>query len=324
MYHQLELFTPDRLPRKPYCADDFAHGVQIRSLKQALSCPYIQINPPHLRFWLVFDIDREDGAAAWIDADLPCPAWTTQNVANGHAHTAWGLSAPVLIGNNARNAPLRYLAALEAAYCALLRADEDYSGLITKNPLHRQWRLLMGTNKLYTLQELAGNLDLGSLRKYRPRREADAPQIGVGRNCFIFDLTRDWAYRRFREYVCSDYYTWQAAVEARACSYNGDLRTPLHYNEVMHIVKSVAKWIWRHYDITTADMRFAAIQAQRGRKGGIASGIARGERNRHLQELAFELLSEGQTQQKTAEICGVTRMTISRWIRAKKTGEKLE
>ena len=46
-------FQPDmfldetRLPRRPYCSDDLATGVSIRSLQQAITKPYIQINPPH-------------------------------------------------------------------------------------------------------------------------------------------------------------------------------------------------------------------------------------------------------------------------------------
>lgn len=308
--NQLELFSDDRLPRKPYCADDFAHGVRIRSLKQALNCKYIQINPPHLRFWLVFDIDRAGGAMAWEDAKvLPYPAWSTVNKANGHAHTAWGLSAPVLIGDNARNAPIRYLAAIEAAYTALLEADTNYSGLITKNPLNDAWRLLVGVPYLYTLDELARNIDLPDLRKFRPRREKDAVHIGVGRNCYIFDLTRIWSYKAFREYVLGDFKSWYSAVEERAFTYNGDLPVPLAPQEVGHIVQSVSTWIWRHFDLSASDARFSALQAHRGAKGGKANG----QRNKHVRELAIMLLNEGKSTREVATECGVNQSTVSRW-----------
>ena len=62
---ELELFSSDRLPRKPYCTDDLGCGVKIRSVTTALKLPYIQANPPHLRFFSIFDVDRQGGALAW-------------------------------------------------------------------------------------------------------------------------------------------------------------------------------------------------------------------------------------------------------------------
>ncbi len=80
---QPDLFDASRWPRRPYCTDDFEQGVQIRSLKQALTKVYIQANPPHLRVWSIYDIDRPGGGLAWDDANLPQPSWVTVNKANG-------------------------------------------------------------------------------------------------------------------------------------------------------------------------------------------------------------------------------------------------
>ena len=112
---QIELFDSARWPRRPYCSDDLESGLRIRSLKQALTKPYIQVNPPHLRVWSVFDVDRPAGALAWEDANLLPPSWAATNKTNGHAHLVWGLRAPVLVdGLGARDAPLRYLCAVES------------------------------------------------------------------------------------------------------------------------------------------------------------------------------------------------------------------
>lgn len=54
---QLALFV-DWLPRRPYCTEDLQTGVRVRPLKTALSLPYIQANPSHLRMWMLFDVDR--------------------------------------------------------------------------------------------------------------------------------------------------------------------------------------------------------------------------------------------------------------------------
>lgn len=53
---------------------------------------------------------------------------------------------------------------------------------------------------------------------------------------------------------------------------NADLfPEPLLGNEVWHVAKSVAKWVWRKF---TPD-EFSAWQAAQGKKGGIASGESR-------------------------------------------------
>lgn len=308
---QLHLFTESDLPRKPYCSDDLAFGVKIRPLKTALRSPYIQVNPPHLRMWIVFDVDRPNAGLAWIDGNVTMPNWTARNPANGHAHLAYGLSAPVLIGDAGRNAPIRYLAAVEAAMCAALEADPSYSGLLTKNPLHGRWDVLTGAQRLYQLADLAANIDL-DVRKYRPR-ETDAAQVGVGRNCWVFDNLCEWAYPRAIEYrgQRGAFIHWQADVIRRAALFNGDLRHPLHETEVSHIGRSVSRWTWRNMvvDVERSDALFSRRQAARGKR----SGKARGKRNKHIRELAMQLLKEGRTQSETAKICGVTSQTIRKW-----------
>lgn len=319
---QLPLFSEERLPHKPYCSNGLEYGVKIRSLRHALSMPYIQVNPPHLCCWMLFDIDREQGGSAWIDAGLPTPYWTAQNVTNGHAHTAWGLSAPVLKGDSARNAPIRYLTAIEYAYRELLQADPNYTSLITKNPLSGLWRLLTGANILYTLDQLAQHIELPSgldIRKYRQRHEADAVQYGLGRNCYIFDVTRKWAYRAVRQYrgVQGGYVLWLNECIHQTKLYNGELlRQPMSEVECNHIGRSIAKYCWRMMvvDAEACDARFSAKQAARGQ----ASGKARGDAQKGKKELAMLLYTEGKTQVEVAKICGVSQQSISKWLKEAK------
>lgn len=82
--HQQELFVDAhrRWPKRPYCSDDLESGLRIRSLMQALKKPYIQANPPYLRVWSIYDVDRpycdyekgefhRSAVLAWEDANLP-------------------------------------------------------------------------------------------------------------------------------------------------------------------------------------------------------------------------------------------------------------
>ena len=131
-----------RLPTHPYCSHpdgDLSRGLKIRGQRWARTRPHIQVNPPWARAFVVCDVDHGNGQRAWIDADLPLPYWNAINAANGHAHTSWALDAPVLLGDHDRQAPMRYLQAIESAMREALGADEGYSGLVTKNPLHKDW-----------------------------------------------------------------------------------------------------------------------------------------------------------------------------------------
>jgi hypothetical protein len=264
---ELDLFGGvDRLPRRPYCANDLSEGLHIRSLRQAITKPYLQVNPPHLRVWSIFDVDREGGGIAWEDVRLPPPSWAAVNRTNGHAHLVWGLTAPVLVDSpDMRQAPMRYLCAVEAAFREKLQADPGYSGLITKNPAHPLWRVLKGPRIGYELGELAEWVDLP---KHVPKRKPE--EVGLGRNVTLFDWLRHYAYRHIRHYKTDvrNFLAWQSHLNGKALIRNGDFLHPLDVREVWYIVKSVSKWTWRRFDIEASDARFRALQAARGRASG--------------------------------------------------------
>lgn len=263
---QLELFE-QRLPRRPYCTDDLTAGLSIRDPRTASRARYIQAQPPWLRCWIIMDIDRPGAALAWDDAHLPEPAWSAMNPETGHAHLAWGLDAPVLLGQHDRAKPMRYLAAVEAAMRAKLEADSGYSGLITKNPGHSAWRVAWG-RRLYDLPELQEWLELP---KYVTRRKPE--RVGVGRNVDTFDHLRYHAYRSkrwwLREHGAGSYVHWQAWLYQHALDYtHAEHPTPLDYRETHWIARSVAHWVWTRFDPDASDKRFSALQSGRGRNGG--------------------------------------------------------
>lgn len=310
---QLDLFADiGRWPRRPYCSDDLASGLRIRSLASALTKAYIQANPAHLRVWALFDIDRPGAACAWEDADLPPPTWTSINRANGHAHSVWGLTVPVLAdGLGARDAPLRYLCAVESMMSERLKADPGFSGLITKNPAHPLWLTLRGPRLAYSLGELAEYLP--NIEKHRPKRRAPE-QIGLGRNVALFDRVRHWAYRAIRPYWGTGLQGWNAWISlcnSRALTYNADFLTPLDGREVWHLARSVAKWTWRN---TTAE-GFSAWQAAQGRKAGIASGKVRRSASEEKRAQALRMALEGRSLREIAAELGVGKSTVDRWVR---------
>lgn len=308
---QKDLFADTaRWPRKPYCSDDKT-ARYIRSLSSALKRSYIQANPPHLRIWSIHDVDRMGGALAWEDAHLPPPTWAAANRENGHAHLVWGLSAPVLVdSDDMRQAPLRYLCAVESAFREKLQADGGFSGLITKNPAHPLWRVLRGPQIAYELGELAEWVELP---KHMPKRKPE--EIGLGRNVTVFEWLRLYAYKQIRHYKgdVRNFVLWQSHLNGKALTRNGDLLNPLQGKEVWHIAKSVAKWTWRKFDIAASDAKFSALQSHRGQLGGKASGAARLAASEDKRASARLMRATGMTYQSISDDMGVPLPTVARW-----------
>lgn len=313
-FEQSDLFADASLwPRRPYCSDDLEAGVKIRSLRQALLHPYVQANPPHLRVWMLFDIDRPDAATAWETAKLLPPTWSAINKENWHGHSAWGVSAPVLVdGLGARDAPLRYLCAIEALMRERLQADEGFAGLITKNPAHPLWQTLRGPRLSYSLTELAEVLP--GIEKYRHRKRAEC--VGLGRNVTLFDTLRKDCYSAIRQYWGGGLQGWNAWLShcnARGLTMNAELfgANYLQGKEVWHIARSVAKWTWR----TFTPQAFSDWQAKAGAKGGVASGKARVAASEDKRASARLMRSSGMTQAAIAAELGVTDRTVRDWLK---------
>ena len=247
----------NRLPRRPYCSDKLSSGLVIRPAATALRHRHIQPNPPLQVAWLVFDLDYPGAAFSWEKNNLPPPTVTVVNPKNGHAHVFYGLAAPVSMTDAARNAPIRYAAALQAAFVAKLAADAAYGGLVAKNPFHESWRALW-IHHLYDLRELAEYVEL---RKQPRERQF----TGLGRNCTLFDELRAWSYQWVREYKRNGASAeqWHGAILGQAERLNS-FTIPLPFSEVKATAKSVAKWTWR----TFTESAFSAIQSARGKLGG--------------------------------------------------------
>ena len=289
-----EQYFLEDLPNKPYCTDEL--GVTyIRSKNTAVNKRYLQINQPKMIIYLVFDVDYEGGAIAWYDCGLPPPLWTSKNPKNGHAHIVYRLEIPVCTSDIARIDPLRYVAAIQSAFCEKLNADIGYSGLLTKNPLHSDWETYNWTKRTYTLDELAGYVDL----KGHPKRRG-IEATGLGRNVELFDTTRKWAYKAIREFWQPDYKAkWFDAVLSHVEGLNGQFSAPLPHSEVKSISKSIAKWTNKHF--TPAG--FSEEQAKRGRKSKGGGRPTESNSERTL---------------KPWEELNVSRRTYYRWKKANK------
>ena len=289
----------EQLPRKPYCSNELAFGVKVRSRPVALAHKYIQLNSPWVKWCLVFDLDYPATSYAAYDVDLPWPTFYVHNWRNSHAHLIYALTNPVYTCDNARLKPLRYAAAIEAAYIRRLGADPGYAGLIAKNPWRDDFWSVFAYNGLsYELEELACHVE-GELKPL-PRRAKET--WGLGRNCTLFEKVSAWAYRAVRRYWEPGRVGggWDTAVLEKCAELNGEFPSPLPSGEVSCTARSVARWVWRRF---TPGGLSEWQRRQIGRRWAVES--KRGE--------GLELLRGGLTAEEVSEACGASLRSVRRW-----------
>lgn len=301
----------DHLPHNPYCTSDLRFGTRIRVKHNAISYTHVQHNQPIAKYWIVLDYDKSDVEQRLQDERLPQPNLVVINPENGHAHLFFALRNPVFSGDAARLKPLRYLAAIEYSLCKKWGADVNYSGLISKNPLHENWLTKTVRAENWGLGELAQYLTLES------KPSAEARLVGLGRNCTLFELLRFWSYDSVLEYrvsFSSSYEAWSEAVLRAAEGFN-TFPEHLPLNEVAATARSVAKWVWWNYTKRLSDEEFSQRQAERGRRGGKASGITRASMNEDKRVQARLLAGKGLSQRAIAQELEVSAATINSWLK---------
>lgn len=255
----------------------------MKPLVLALAYRHIQFNPPNAMYWIVIDIDEpvisdpiSRQMRAIFDGDVPTPNFLAVNPLSGRAHAYYALERPVAKGDHATIKAMRYVAAIESALILALGGDATYAGLIAKNPVHVDWRLIDLRAEPYTLHELEDGLDLAGPCKAEQREEAKNAGT-AGRNVMVFDRLRFHAYQHVMMYrEDSDYMTWKRYLTARAADFN-DFVPALPANELKHLVQSVAKWTWHRYTGRLSDEAFSDLQAHRGARGGRISAKVRAE-----------------------------------------------
>lgn len=292
------------LPDKPYCSY-IKNFCQICTKKRAIERVYIQPNPPVRVNYIVLDIDHPNGIhTALYEAEMPPPHLIVQNRENAHVHLVYKLKNPVYMWGKAESKFIRYLARVEYGMVRKLGADASYGGNLMKNPLSDVWKTYTTTAPLegYTLKHLAQFVNLDFL----PADDEAANDQGFGRNCSLFDMVRPYGYNE----STASYSALVQLLTPIAENFNNNFEIPLLKNEVMHIVRSIARYCTRT-DFTASHKRFS--QTQRVRV------IKRWGDNTDKRKQAQALLSEGIKIKDIAKQLNVNRSTLTRWgIQAKK------
>ncbi len=303
MQNQLELFE-NRLPSHGYATDDLQYGVRFLPLQIAIQKAIIQYNWRHSIGWLAYDVDSDTARFDWDDNRSPPPNILIINPDNGHGHYLYGLISPVHNYSEAKDKPLRYLAAVDVAMTEELHADPGYSKLLCKNPLNDRWTVLFPRLELYDLDELASWVDIERYQDMRRR----LPAIGYGRNCSLFETLRIWAYRARRQAYLSEEMFYSAVLN-HAMVINAGFEPPLPHSEIRSTAKSVSRWTWRHMS--------AEGFRDRQRELGKRSGAARHEKAMDLRRSIIQTVKEcpSLVQADIAALMGITQQSVSNHLR---------
>lgn len=244
----------------PSATDDLSKGTWRQPRELALQRRYIQANPSALITSLVIDIDEDDALLRALDLanGIPTPSYVAQSP-TGRAHAGYLLKTPVCRTDNARLEPMRFAARVEAGLVNALGGDRGYAGFLTKNPVHEHWDTFWGTDRLYTLKELADHMP-GWLPRTLPRKAAE--NSGLGRNVALFNRVRLWSYSGVRRYWSDGPTVWEEVTHAYALAVNQEFAAPLDSSEVGHLARSVSRWTWRNF----TPERFTEVQTQRSHK----------------------------------------------------------
>ncbi len=321
----------ENLPERPYCSNDYTHGLKIRSKEKAIGFYHLQINKPWAVKYLLFDIDRPLSALSdSIDTPFafPKPTIVTVNRDNGHHHVAYELQTPVFYGSKASQKAIAFLNAVRIAYVEALAADRSYVGLITKNPFNSKWNVY-AEDVTYALDELADYIELDVKKISYTRAKINQDYASLGRHCNLFELGRLHAYSVTGQCLTQDeLYT---RVHDFISTENSQFPEPLAESECRSITKSISKWVWRNKHnfemkkkknegimrlpkIANLDYQdFCAEKKTRQSLGASYANTLRKEATKaRIEEAVNKCLNEGLklTVTNIAKLAGVSRQTI--------------
>lgn len=294
-----------RLPKRPYCTDDFQTGVWIRPQATAVTHREIQPNPPWARQCLVIDIDHD----LPLPETVPPPNVLATNPATGHRHAIYLWKTPILVGPNASFKARKYLEDIAIALRIALGGDPNYRGTLCHNPLHPDWITEILSPKPYQLRDFLGVLERIKAEYSLPVRHGhpEGAYAALGRNCATFEACRHPAY------ALGPRPDLQDRVRALVEEYNLQNNTPpLSTRECQQIAKSIANYVLSgRRQLLIGRTHGSTLQAKRGR----ASGAARRNQTRDQRTQAVAFYQEGKTQKEIADILSIHQSTVCRWLR---------
>lgn len=232
-----------RLPDRPYTSDNLDFGLKIQVKNRAIKNRFIQPNGPSIKNWLCYDIDNPH----FLDNlnsvhSIPTPNFIIENPKNFHCHAIYGLETGVCISEAGSYKSMRFLSNIEDTLLQQLKADTHYNGVLIKTPNNTNWNTHTIRKDLWTLNELGDYCDFSLLKN------TSSFNINQGRNCFLFDVGRKYAYKLMRDNSKAiEQSLFLKLVYDHIEQKNHTFILPLPEIEVLNISKSITKWTLKRY-----------------------------------------------------------------------------
>ncbi|PMM62062.1 hypothetical protein BCT54_19570 [Vibrio splendidus] len=241
----------DEAPYLARCSYDKT-ATKVRPREFAIRYPYITVNSKVMTSWLVFDIDHEDleypDPYIWEKVGLPAPSLIVRDRHTNKCHLFYAI-VPVCTSDNAHLKPIQYMKAIYQAMAKKLKADECYSGPVSKTPFHPWWSTTELHREVYSLGELA---DYVVLESNTPWGVKEANENSHSRHCLLFDKLRFFAYsivKKEREEGSFDSFQRRLTELAHRSNHftHVGFDSNLPSSSLRSTVKSVADWTWANY-----------------------------------------------------------------------------
>lgn len=284
------------LPKKPYYSWGKGCRAIISGKSTAVKAPYIQINSPQIRKWLILDLDYSDSFNAHEYKHLPPPNIIIRNPKNGHCQYLYRLAEPVTFFPNSASKPINYLEMIEKALVKAYGADWNFRYCLSKNPMYKDHKTHLIKSRPYELGELADWLNFDKFIN-KPANDEE-----YGRNNYLFNTLRHVAYPIAPE---MDYSQLYAHLVGLSDKYNLHFDEPLPLNETHGICRSITKYCKGNKKIKS-DRAFSELQRARITKRWGDST----EKKKQAQIWA----NEGVKRKVIAERLGVTTRTLRNWL----------
>lgn len=260
----MELYDLNKLnsiltaPNLIYGSDDLTYGIALQPSQKALKRAYIQANNQKAINLLVLDLDHPN-PLIFEEIGLATPNFIVRDKSKNTSHLIYILENFITRDYERFGKNLKYFALIQQAYTKALNADPNYTNLIVKNPNNAKW-LTTNPNpyRAYSLDELADYVEL-------PKKLIKKQVVGEGRNCYLFDVVRKWAYKEVLFYknnqaTQTDFFNIVLnKLEKLNCFENAPC---LGFNELKNIAKSISTWVWERFN----SAEFSRIQSNRRKK----------------------------------------------------------
>ena len=250
-----ETFTALYSPQRPYATDNLMYGIGHQQRSEALQKRFIQANVKTQKNLIVIDLDVEDAemhlkSLIWDDEVLPEPAYITTNPATSHCQAGWFIDG---MAGTARQ--LFVFKQIQDGFAQLAGGDPHFTGLMMRNPLSEYQITEWINEKVWSFSELLAFLP-ESMRKAvsKPLILISEETEILGRNHWLFENARKWAYSAYYQTLINDVNTdvFESLLAQRLQELNAELSPKLPASEVRSVNRSILKFLYSNFSLDEA------------------------------------------------------------------------